>query len=273
MHTHAHAHTDGDADMGHPDNDDLPVGRIHTRREILALFGATGAAAITAGLLGRAAAAPIAPVAAASSCVVTPALDEGPYFVDEQLYRTDIRTDPSDGSVQPGIPLALTLYLSRIANSACTPLSGATVDIWHANAAGLYSDERVESNMGEKWLRGTQITDESGMVQFATIYPGWYRGRAVHIHAKVRTAPGSSAGYAFTTQFFFDDALSDQIYTQPPYNTRGTRDVLNRRDGIYASGGNQLLLSLTGSHTDGYASAFSIGVQTDAATAPLVLGA
>ena len=252
--------------QGEEDNDDAPIGRIHTRREVLALFGAAGAATITAGLIGRAVTGPSA-VSAATSCVVTPALEEGPYFVDDMLYRSNITTDPTTGTAQPGVPLTLTWYLSRVNGTACTPLSGATVDIWHANYAGTYSDEAAENTSGQKWLRGTQISDANGMVQFTTVYPGWYGGRAVHIHAKVRTSPGAASGYTFNTQLFFDDTLTNSVYTTYPYSTRGTRSTLNSADRVYATGGNATLLTLTGSNTAGYAATFSIGISTTAITA------
>jgi protocatechuate 3,4-dioxygenase beta subunit len=197
---------------------------------------------------------------AASICVVTPEETEGPYFVDELLYRSDIRTDPSDGSVKEGVPLQLTFAVGGISGGACTPLAGATVDIWHCDALGVYSDERAQNSVGQKFLRGTQVTDANGMVTFTTIYPGWYMGRAVHIHFKVRTDPLATTGRVLTSQLFFDDALTDQVYTQAPYNTRGMRDTRNSRDSIYATGGDQLLLSLV-KDGDGYTTQFNVGMN------------
>lgn len=249
------------------DNDDLPIGRVHSRREILALFGVSGAALLATGLVARAASGsdttPVNLAAQASPssavCVATPEETEGPYFVDELLYRSDIRTDPADGTTKPGVPLALAFNISTISGPACAPLAGATVDIWHCDALGVYSDERANNSVGKKFLRGTQVTDESGMVRFTTIYPGWYRGRAVHIHFKVRTDPMANTGKQMTSQLYFDDALTDQVYTQAPYAGRGMRDTPNSRDGIFANGGDQLLLSLI-RDDDGYAAAFNIGM-------------
>src|SRR5262249_10953573 len=116
---------------------------------------------------------------AAPSCVVVPALTEGPYFVDEKLNRSDIRTDPSDSSARPGTPLRINVRVSRLSGSSCTALSGATVDVWHCDAGGLYSDESANNTVGKKFLRSYQTTDANGACAFTTIYPGWYMGRAV----------------------------------------------------------------------------------------------
>src|SRR5947207_10396497 len=124
-----------------------------------------------------------------ATCVLTAALTEGPSFVDEKLTRSDIRTDPTTGVVSAGILLSLTFNVSRVANSACTPLTGAYLDVWHCDAAGRYSDV---SGSSRKFLRGYQITDGSGIAAFTTIYPGWYSGRAVHIHVKLRLFAGST---------------------------------------------------------------------------------
>ncbi len=262
------------------DNDDLPVGRVHSRREVLALFGVSGAALIGTGLGVRAASggdsatlpsfvSQIAPTAAGSTgaatmCVVTPAETEGPYFVEEMLNRSDIRTDPSDGTVKDGVPLELTFNIATVSSSACSPLAGATVDVWHCDALGMYSDVTDSgvgfNTVGKKFLRGTQTTDATGAVKFTTIYPGWYQGRAVHIHFKVRTTTPANTSYEFTSQLFFDDSLTDQVYTQMPYASKGRRDTRNSNDGIYATGGDQLLLAPTQT-AQGYAATFAVGLD------------
>lgn len=266
------------------DNDDRPVGRVLSRREVLALFGATGAAFLAAcvgfsgeeGATGEVTATagsgstaiPGAEVVSSTSvaglpaCVVRPELTEGPYFVDEMLMRSDIRSDPSNGSVVEGLPLQLSFNVSQIDGSGCTPLTGATVDVWHCNAQGIYSDvsDPGFNTVGQKFLRGTQLTDENGNAQFSTIYPGWYQGRTVHIHFKIRTDPESAQGYEFTSQLFFDDALSDQVYTQEPYLSKGERTLRNEGDGIYQAGGSQLLLDVN-EIDQGYAANFSVGLQ------------
>ncbi|PYP53674.1 MAG: twin-arginine translocation pathway signal protein [Gemmatimonadetes bacterium] len=201
------------------------------------------------------------PSTGSATCVLTAALTEGPYFVDEMLNRSDIRTDPVTGAVSTGIPLALTFNVSRVANSACTPLTGAYLDVWHCDATGTYSDV---SGSSRKFLRGYQITDANGVAAFTTIYPGWYSGRAVHIHFKLRLFAGSTKTYEFTSQFFFDDSLTDSVYTQSPYSSRGSRDLRNTSDGIYNSlsttdrAGLTLQTSKT---TDGYAGVINLGVN------------
>jgi protocatechuate 3,4-dioxygenase beta subunit len=160
---------------------------------------------------------------ASTSCVLTAALTEGPYFVDEKLERSDIRADPATGILSQGVPLALRFNVSRVDASACTPLTGAYLDVWHCDAAGLYSDESANGTRGRRYLRGYQVTDANGGVDFMTIYPGWYSGRAVHIHFKLRLYAGTTQSYAFTSQFFFDEALTLQTTT----TTDGYAGVIN----------------------------------------------
>jgi protocatechuate 3,4-dioxygenase beta subunit len=201
---------------------------------------------------------------AAPACVVSPVLTEGPYFVDELLYRTDIRSDPTTGVVQDGVPLYLTLNFSSVSDNACAPLVGAAIDIWQCNALGVYSDVNDPhfDTKGQQFLRGTQHTDDNGSVQFLTIYPGWYMGRAVHTHIKVRTDPASETGYVSNTQLFYDDALSDQVFTLPPYSSKGQRDTRNADDGIYQQSGGATLLDIQLT-PDGqaYTAAIDIGVD------------
>ena len=165
--------------------------------------------------------------------VAAPSLTEGPYFVDEILHRNDIRVDPSDDSIQPGFPLNLTINLFRVDNCVVTPLPGAFVDIWQCSALGVYSDVAAQNTVGKRFLRGYQITDRAGQAQFQTVFPGWYSGRAVHIHHKVRFFSQNQETYEFTSQFFFDDAVSDAIFTTAPYNQKGSPDTRNSTDGIY----------------------------------------
>lgn len=198
------------------------------------------------------------------SCVTKPALTEGPFFVDEKLNRSDIRSDPSNGTVKAGVPLKLKFYVSRVSGSSCTPLVGAWVDIWHTDASGGYSDVSGQgnpNNLGQKFLRGYQVTDSNGSVEFTTIYPGWYSGRTVHIHYKIRLFAGSTKTYEFTSQLTFDDALTDQVFTQAPYNTRGARNTRNSNDGIAQEGGSAILLSLASDGAGGYTSTYSLGLS------------
>ena len=172
-------------------------------------------------------------LAQAPTYTATPTETEGPYWVDEKLNRADIRTDPSDGTTQAGFPLRLNVGVSRLASGVITPLAGAYVDLWHCSASGLYSDIAQEGTTGKKYLRGYQVTDAHGQARFLTVYPGWYRGRTIHIHARIRLYTGAATSLNFATQFFFNDALSTQVMALAPYNTRGTRDTFNTSDMVY----------------------------------------
>ena len=199
--------------------------------------------------------------AAQPSCVLTPQQTEGPYFVDERLNRSDIRGNPADGAISEGVPLKLTINVSQVAGSSCTPLAGLFVDIWQCDAHGVYSDVNDASrgsSVGNKFLRGYQVTDENGVVQFTTVYPGWYRGRAVHIHFKVRTA--LDGGRQQVSQFYFDDALTDEVHALAPYAATGVRTTRNSQDGIFRNGGDQLTLQCT-PDGEGYAATYHLGVQ------------
>ena len=112
----------------------------------------------------------------------TPQQTEGPYFVDGILNRSDIRSDTSTGLLQQGIPLFLVIRVYDVDNGSCIPIKGAKVDIWHANSGGVYSAVNNIGTNGKNFLRGYQVTDNNGTVRFTTIYPGWYPGRAIHIH-------------------------------------------------------------------------------------------
>ena len=245
------------------DNDDKQVGEILNRRDVLKILGIGSAAflaACTSGLSETPTAASTETTTTSGSlpaCVVRPELTEGPYFVDEMLNRSDIRLDPSDGSVSEGAQLNLKFNVSQVRSDGCTPLSGAQVDVWHCDASGIYSDARDPGfdTTGKKFLRGYQVTDANGAAQFVTIYPGWYDGRAVHIHFKVRLE-----GYEFTSQLFFDDAFTDEVYTQQPYAQKGERTLRNEGDNIYQNGGSQLMLNVSPG-ADDYTATFDIGLQ------------
>ncbi len=124
--------------------------------------------------------------------------------------------------------------------STCKPIKGAAVDIWHASAGGKYSGEADNGTAGRTYLRGIQRTDAKGLAQFKTVYPGWYPGRAVHIHVMVHV--GGDAVH--TGQLFFRDSLTDAVYKRAPYKARGARDVRNADDSIYGGGGSRSLLAM-----------------------------
>jgi protocatechuate 3,4-dioxygenase beta subunit len=240
-------------------DEDRPAGHLLSRREVVTYLGATGMAWLIADSLFPkwAVAGTLGP-----SCVVRPEQTEGPYFVDERLNRSDIRSDPTDGQVRPGTPLALMLLVSRLNAGDCQPLPGAQVDIWHCDAMGIYSDVQDPdfTTIGQKFLRGYQITDARGEARFITVYPGWYPGRTVHIHFKIRTAPVAQRSFEFTSQLYFDDVLTDRIHAASPYVAKGTRTARNQHDWIFRRGGDRLKLApkIT---ADGYAATFAIGLQ------------
>jgi protocatechuate 3,4-dioxygenase beta subunit len=233
-------------------SDDDQVGRLLTRREALALLG--GAAMLASGV--RPGFAQTQP-----SCIVTPEQTEGPFFTDVRLNRSDVRSDPADKSVREGAPLNLNLRVSSIGSAGCVPLAGAMVDVWHCDAAGVYSDSGGNT-AGRKFLRGHQMTDAGGGARFTTIYPGWYPGRAVHIHFKVRIIAGPALGHEFTSQLYFDEAVTDRVFARAPYSARGARSrTLNGNDGLFRRGGNRLMLALAESGS-GYAGEFHVGLKT-----------
>ena len=195
-----------------------------------------------------------------AACVLTPELTVGPYFVEERLNRSDLTTNSTDSNVTNGAPLALSIYIMEYGSSACTPLAGAQVDVWHADAAGVYSDESVENTVGQSFLRGYQLTDSNRLAAFKTIFPGWYSGRTVHIRVMIRTYSSSGGKtFEFTTQLFFDPALTLTVMAKAPYNTRGNPDTTNATDNIYKS---ETLLSLkSASSGSGYTTSITLGVQ------------
>jgi protocatechuate 3,4-dioxygenase beta subunit len=239
-------------------DDDIPLGRLLTRREALTLIGASGVALLTGPRLGRAQ----APSASNPqlSCVARPQQTEGPFFVEEALNRSDIRSDPRSGEVKAGAPLRLTFKVSRLSGGGCNALAGAQVDVWHCDVIGQYSDVRGSSTAGQQFLRGYQMTDAAGSAQFLTIYPGSYGGRAVHVHFKVRTGPAPARSYAFTSQLYFDEALTERVYAVEPYAGQRRRWMRNADDGLFRAGGRQLLLAPV-QDGQGYAATFDIGLQ------------
>ena len=152
-------------------------------------------------------------------------------------------------------------------NGSCSPLKGAKVDIWHANSQGIYSDIADQGTTGKKFLRGYRLTDNNGTARFTTIYPGWYQGRAIHIHDKVRTFNGSEKTLEWTSQLYFDNSINEQVHKQPPYSKHGPPGMTNEQDGIYAglstdglvqsNAGKHLMVNLT-KEGQSYAGTFNI---------------
>jgi uncharacterized protein (TIGR03437 family) len=232
-----------------------------SRRRTLAMLGGAGALAV-AGRLD------------AATCVnLAGAQTEGPYWVEENLNRSDIRTDPSDGSIRPGVLLNLKINVINENGSSCVPLAGAKVDIWHCDAGGIYSDEAANNSRGKKFLRGYQTTDDNGAVNFITIYPGWYNGRTAHIHVRIRTYSGTTLLGEFVAQIFFDDTVTDAVYKNAPYSTRPNRDTRNSNDMVLTGTRNGAVVYADVSQIAvGYSATatFGVNIKAPAAAAPAI---
>lgn len=229
-----------------------------SRRHVLSALGAAGAAVVVGPI-------PLIACGARPSCVVTPAQTEGPYFVDELLERADLRLDPTDGRVKDGIPLRVRIMVHRVDGTTCTPMTGAHVDLWQCDAEGIYSGVRDTQGLFDtrekKFLRGYQVTNARGEVDFLTIYPGWYPGRTPHLHFKVRQFAGSRRTYEFTSQLYFDDAVTDRVYARAPYSKKGPRTTRNERDGIFVRAGGQRLMLNVSDDGDELLGEFEIGLR------------
>jgi protocatechuate 3,4-dioxygenase beta subunit len=164
---------------------------------------------------------------AGATCRQTVEQTEGPYYFDADAIRSDIRED------RDGTPLQLALRVRDAGR--CEPIPDTVVDIWHCDAGGVYSG--FDAGQGERFLRGAQVTNADGIARFTTIYPGYYQGRTVHIHAKVHLDRQT----VLTTQLYFDDGVSDRVFATQPYAAQGARDATNASDGIFDE---SLLLTL-----------------------------
>jgi len=223
-----------------------------TRREtLLKLSGAAAAVGAGGWLLAEQAVAASGPAAVAKglvSCVLTPELTEGPYYVAGERLRRDI----TEGKA--GMPLLLSL--SVLNASTCRSVRSASVDVWHCDADGVYSGA-VANNPGTSFLRGVQRTNAKGVATFKTIYPGWYPGRAVHVHVKVHV--GGSVVH--TGQLFFPPAITTAVYKTSPYSAHGSQpDTSNPADAIFRNGGSKGMLKLKRSGS-AYLGSIVMGVQ------------
>jgi protocatechuate 3,4-dioxygenase beta subunit len=152
----------------------------------------------------------------ARSCTVTADQTEGPFYFDVDEIRSDIREDRDGAELRLGV---------RVRDAPdCTPIPDAVVDVWHCDAEGSYSEEP------ETYCRGAQVTNREGIAEFTTVYPGWYPGRTVHIHAKVHLDRET----VLTTQLYFDDVFSARVFTgNEAYPGESNRDGFNDDDGLY----------------------------------------
>ena len=155
--------------------------------------------------------------------------------------------------------------MSQLVDCVRKPLPGATVDIWHCDAAGVYSDIAAEGTTGKNYLRGFQVSNGGGIVKFTTILPGWYQGRTVHTHVKIRTTGTDGNAYEFTSQLFFTEEFRAVYLATSPYSAEGSPDTTNATDMHYADIGDQMLLKPSATD-DGYEATFSIALDlSDAA--------
>ncbi|WP_405893558.1 intradiol ring-cleavage dioxygenase [Streptomyces sp. NBC_00104] len=246
------------------------------RRTVLIATGATAATlAVGAAATSEAPTAATAdtgntaPVAAAAVCTLTKEMTEGPYYLDGQLVRADIREDKT------GFPLQLTLTV--VDDDTCVPISNALVEIWHCDALGEYSGFVGNNGHDEPdngtFLRGAVLSNSSGVAKITTVYPGWYRGRCIHIHLKVHTdvtltSDGSFTGgqELHTGQLFFAETITTRVAALSPYSANTVPRTTLAQDSIYDEGGAASgLLTLTAlgsSPSAGYAGSLTVGVES-----------
>lgn len=226
------------------------------RRDFLRSLGYVGIGAALAGPLAATADSPVVD-SRAGVCVVTPEQTEGPYYLPRQRLRSDI----TEGKA--GVPLSLAVTVVDV--QGCQPITGAAVDIWHCDAQGIYSGYdnaqplhwgRGKSHNDSTFLRGVQITDQRGVANFRTLYPGCYTTRTTHVHAKIYL----SERELLTTQFYFPDEITDHVYANSPHY-RSQRDTRNNDDRIMRrAGATQTAMLQLRQQAGGYAASLIIGV-------------
>ncbi|WP_183562089.1 intradiol ring-cleavage dioxygenase [Mucilaginibacter sp. SP1R1] len=199
-----------------------------------------------------------------SICTVTPTEVEGPYpYVGGEITNPLNRADVTGG--QTGVPLSISFIVVNT-NDNCNVVTGARVDIWHCNKDGYYSGYAnqtgvlgAKSYAGETWLRGYLLTDSSGVAKFSTIYPGWYGGRATHIHLEVFV----SNVLKKVSQIAFSETISDAVDVSTLYAALGVNPIRNASDSILGNSATDLAnetVALTGSIAAGYSGTYTIGV-------------
>ncbi len=193
-------------------------------------------------------AGPAAVASGAVSCVLTPEQTEGPYYIAGEKVRRNI----TEG--RPGAPLLLRAFV--VDASTCKGIKNAAVDIWHADAGGVYSGFG-QGAASRTFMRGIQKTNAKGLALFRTVYPGWYQGRTVHIHVKVHLG----GNVVHTGQLYFPDTLTDAVYRKAPYSSRPSRDVRNANDSVYRNGGSRSLMSVRKNSAGVYVATIMMGVH------------
>ncbi|MCZ0991444.1 intradiol ring-cleavage dioxygenase [Streptomyces diastatochromogenes] len=224
-----------------------------TRRSVIATLGG---ATLGVAALGLAATQPAAASDTrtatprlAAACVLTPEQTEGPYYLDLETVRKDI----TEGKA--GVPLTLRVTVTD--STTCVPLPNTAVDIWHCDALGVYSGYVAGGSTPDTtFLRGVQLTDAAGVAEFTTVYPGWYVGRALHIHVKTHAGGTVSNGtyhgghVSHTGQLYFPETYNTRVAALSPYRNNTATRTLNARDGIYRNGGSSTLLTVTQAGSD-----------------------
>jgi protocatechuate 3,4-dioxygenase beta subunit len=224
--------------------------RLLTRREALGAVGAAGAA--FAFGCGDSPTSPSSTAATTTTstnatCAVTPTETIGPFPSLVDLFRSDIREGKS------GTLLTLTLRVVNV-NGGCAAVPNANVEIWHVDAAGDYSQYGTQTT--QTFLRGIQTTNSNGEVTFTTIYPGWYQGRATHIHVEVTLAGRSVKA----TQIAFPESINNTVHASGVYASRGTNPMSNLSDGIFSDSLSSEIVTPSGSAGSGYTASFQVAI-------------
>lgn len=185
-----------------------------------------------------------------NACTLYPEQTAGPFYLDLDQLRSDIAEGKS------GVPLRVVV---QVQSEACAPLKDLAVDLWHCDAEGVYSGFPGQlgdiDTTGQTFLRGTQVTDADGIAQFNSIYPGWYPGRTTHIHFKVHTSSATEA----TSQLYFPEERTAEIYAVAPYDARGQKDTPNALDGV-TGGALPPLAMMSGDASAGYVATIVVNV-------------
>ena len=224
--------------------------RLTRRASLIRLGGFLSASLGVAGwkIATSAGAGPAGVASGAVSCVLTPEQTEGPYYMANEAVRRNI----TEG--RPGTPLMLRAFV--VDASTCRAIKGAAVDIWHADAGGVYSGFG-QGAASRTFMRGIQRANAKGLALFRTVYPGWYQGRTVHIHVKVHLG----GNVVHTGQLYFPDSVTDAVYRKAPYSSRPGRGVRNATDSVYRNGGKKSLMSVRRSSSGVYVATIMMGVH------------
>ena len=228
----------------------MDEGKVTRRGSLLKLGGLVAGAIGIGGIESERSegAGPAAVASGAVSCVLTPEQTEGPYYIPNEALRRNI----TEG--RPGTALLLRAFVVNA--STCKPIRGAAVDVWHADASGVYSGFG-QGARNRTFMRGIQRTNAKGLALFRTVYPGWYAGRTVHIHVKVHLG----GNVVHTGQLYFPDTVTDAVYRRAPYRSRPNREVRNAGDAIFRNGGSRSMLAVRKNTSGVYVATIRMGVH------------